>query len=272
MNAHARIILGVLIVACGGLVLANSANMSFQGYERQFSDLIGVGFVGVGVSGLAFLCAGAVGVAAREGLKDVAIIAAAMAAVCYLGDIYGNDLAVGGDYKAERTQALDDHAAWTAAVDALPRTRAAIEGIDAKLEIIAGGDIKAAQRFLKSEGEYFGRIDGAAGGLTEKAMEVVGEKLRADRDELQTAETVQAALAAQAEPVIPSADQRWFGLAIATLLSTLSIAASAIGFPLIVGKPAEELEEEEAAADILEATVFDLVEHLAQKGELKEAA
>jgi hypothetical protein len=265
MNGFIRITIGAMIVAFGGLILLNSANMSYQGYERAFDGLTGAGLIGVGIAGLAFLCAGAIGIAWRMGLKDVAIIAALMAVVCYAGDVYGNNLATGGEKQAEREQALMDLASFTEASASLPITTDRITLAQSELAIVTGDDIKAAQRLLKGKGLYTGKIDGIAGGLTEQAMDDFGATLRSNIAALVAQETAQRDIVAAGAPEVPSENESLYALAIAFLLSTLSMAASAIGLPLMVGRKMdgeEELAQLEQTMDEFECEVFDFAKWL----------
>lgn len=260
MNDFIRITTGLIIAAFGVLILVNSANMSFQGYEQHFEDLTGAGLIGVGIAGLAFFCAAAIGVAARAGMKDVATIAAVMAAVCFCGDVYGNHLATGGEVEAERVEALQGVAAFDEASIAIVATRSRAAAIRSELATIAGTDIKATQRLLKAKGLYAGRIDGFPGGLTEKAMSDFGGDLRTELAKLDAAEALQSAIVSRGAPELPGETEGAFALAVAFLLSALSMAASAIGIPLMFGKAPdgeEELAELESTMDAFEAEVFD---------------
>jgi len=260
MNGFIRITIGALITACGGLVLLNSANMSYQGYERAFEGLTGAGLIGVGIAGLAFLCAGAIGIAWRTGLKDVAIIAAVMAVICYAGDVYGNNLATGGEKQAERETALAGLASFTEAATALPVTTGRIRAAQNELSIVTGDDIRAAQRLLKGKGLYLGKIDGIPGGLTEQGMDDFGATLRSNIAALVAQEATQRDIVSNGAPDVPSENEGLYALAIAVLLSTLSMAASAIGLPLMVGRKIEgeeELAQLEQTMDDFENEVFD---------------
>lgn len=265
MNNFIRISIGFVIAGFGVLVLINSANMSYQGYEGHFENLTGAGLIGVGVAGLAFFCAGAIGIAARSGMKDVAIIAALMAAVCFCGDVYGNHLATGGEVEATRARALQGVAAFEEASTAIIETRERISMVRTDLAVIAGSDIPAAQRLLKAKGLYDGRVDGIPGGLTEQAMSEFGQALRGELEKLGTAEAAQGEIVSRGAPELPGEHEGTFALAIAFLLTALSMAASAIGLPLMVGKPIDgeqELAELEGVMDEFEGEVFNFVKWL----------
>lgn len=263
MNGFIRITIGAAITACGGLVLLNSANMSYQGYDRAFDGLTGAGLIGVGIAGLAFLCAGAIGVASRIGMKDVAIISAIMALVCFAGDIYGNSLATVGEIKAEREIALENQAAYDSADKALPIIRQRITAAKDELAIVTGDDILKAQRLLKGKSLYLGKLDGIAGGETERAMSAFGAKLTATLSDLGEQEAHAVKITAKGRPDVPSEHAETFAWMIAILLSSLSMAASAIGLPLMVGKKIdgeEELNQLEQTMDEFESEVFDFVQ------------
>lgn len=268
MNGILRFMIGLAITACGGLVLFNSASMSYQGYEREFASLTGAGLIGVGISGLAFLCAGAIGIAWRLGLKDVAVIAAIMSAACFAGDVYGNQLATVGEVKAKAAAAADARAAYAASSAALPVIRDRIQSAQSELATVAGEDIHAAQRLLKAKGLYLGRIDGIAGGMTEEAMQGFASDLRTALATLTADEARHSELVARGVPVAPKAHEASLALVIAFLLSTLSMAASAIGLPLMVGRKVEgeeELRALEQTMDEFEAEVFDFAKWLDDK-------
>jgi|GEM_PF-3489784 len=262
MNGFIRIIIGAAITACGCLVLLNSASMSYQGYERAFDGLSGAGLIGIGIAGLAFLCAGAIGVASRIGMKDVAIIAAVMAVVCYAGDVYGNSLATVGEIKANRDAAIESQAAYDSATDALPVIRQRIATAKEELAIVTGDDILKAQRLLKGKGLYLGKLDGIAGGKTEQAMNDFGAALVATLKDLGDQESEAVKTTSQGRPEAPGEHAEGFAWLIAFLLSSLSMAASAIGLPLMVGKKMsaeEELDQLEQTMDEFESEVFDFV-------------
>ncbi|MEP0316734.1 MAG: hypothetical protein ABJL57_11645 [Hyphomonas sp.] len=271
MNGFIRITIGAAITACGVLVLLNSANMSYQGYVRAFDGLAGAGLIGVGIAGLAFLCAGAIGVASRIGMKDVAIISAVMAVVCYAGDVYGNSLATVGEIAVERETALESQAAFDSAAQALPIIRQRITAAQEELAIVTGPDILKAQRLLKGKNLYLGKLDGIAGGKTEEAMNAFGASLVTTLGDLDNQEADAVNTTAEGRPEVPSENAETFAWVIAILLSSLSMAASAIGLPLMVGKKIDgeaELEQLEQTMDEFETEVFDFVKWM----DAKEAA
>jgi len=260
-----RISIGLIITACGLLILANSANMSFQGYESHFENLTGAGFIGVGISGLAFFCAAAISIASRLGMKDVAIIAAIMAAVCFGGDVYGNHLATGGEVETERAEALVANAAYHEANTALTLTRERLATAKAELAIVAGADIVAAQRLLKAKGLYKGKIDGVSGGQTESAIDAFSLELRTDIDQLSISEASQSNIVSHGVTELPGKHEGVFAFIIAVLLSALSMAASAIGLPLVIGKKIDgeqELQALEQTMDDFEGEVVDFIKWL----------
>lgn len=269
MNTIVRVLLGLAIVLCGGLVLYNSASMSYQGYERGFPGLFGAGLIGVGISGLAFFCAGAIGVAWRMGLKDVAVIASLMAVACFAGDVYGNRLATVGEVQAKAASALEQQAAFNASSEALPVIRERIRVAASELAIVTGPEVKAAQRLLMAKGLYDGRIDGVAGGKTEEAIKGFAAKQNAALEKLGSEEASHQAIVSAGAPEAPKAHEESLALAIAFLLTILSMASSAIGLPLMVGKKMsgeEELEALEETMDEFEAEVFDFYQFVKERG------
>jgi hypothetical protein len=268
MDGIIRFMIGLAIALCGGLVLYNSASMSFQGYEREFASLVGAGLIGVGISGLAFLCAGAIGIAWRLGLKDVAVIAAVMSVACFAGDVYGNSLATVGEVNAKTAVAIEAEATYQASAASLPVIRDRIKTAQSELATVAGEDIRAAQRLLMAKGLYSGRIDGIAGGQTEAALQGFAAGLTASLTELGKQEARHAEIVSRGAPAAPKAHEASLALLIAFLLTSLSMAASAIGFPLMAGRKPEgetELKALEDTMDEFESEVFDFAQWLDDK-------
>ena len=266
MTNFIRFTMGLLVAIFGLLILYSSVNMSYQGYEREYENFFGAGFIGVGVAGLAFLCAGAVRIAAQEGMKDVACIAAVMAVICFAGDVYGNSLATAGDVQADRHASLTASAAWNEASETLTVTREAIRTAQSELGVVTGSDILAAQRLLTAKGFYSGKLDGIAGGQTERAMRQFAVKLRADLETLTATEKAASVTVSTAAPEMPSETDALFAWIIAFALTALSMASSAIGLPLMFGKPKseqlEQLEAWEEQADAVEAEITSLHDYL----------
>lgn len=267
MTNFIRFTMGLLITIAGLLILYSSVNMSYQGYEREYENFFGAGFIGVGVAGLAFLCAGAVRIAAQENMKDVATIAAVMAVICFAGDVYGNSLATAGDVQADRQASLTASAAWNEADATLKVTREAIRRSQVELDVVTGSDILAAQRLLKAKGDYTGKLDGIAGGQTERAMSDFAVKLRAELQTLRTTEKASSATVSTAAPELPTNSDAFFAWVIAFALTALSMASSAIGLPLMFGKSkpdAQEklLDELDKEVDAIEAEITNLHDYL----------
>jgi len=273
MKNVTHIITGAAIAACGLLILAVSASMSFQGYEREFESLSGAGLIGVGIAGLAFLCAGAVRISLKQDMRDVAIIAAIMAAVCFAGDVYGNNLATGGDVEQEIQQALAGQAAYDTAETALPLVRQRLKTSQSKLDTVSGDDICAAQRLLKAEGLYGGAIDCRNGPVTEAAMLSFGSDLRVKIATLEASEMKHQGVVSVGRPTAPHDLSKLWASIIAFLLTSLSMASSAIGLPLMVGQKREPSVDEafseiEDSLDDMEdglGELFDFVKEVSER-------
>lgn len=249
-----RRLAGLGAVLSGGVILASSANLSFQGYSASF-DLVGAGFIGVGISALGFFATGGIRLLWSDDLRSCAIVAGFLAVVCWCGDIYGNDLAMGGEIEAEREAALELQAAYDAAAAALPRRERDLASSIEDRGIVAGDDILAAQRLLKARGYYDGRIDGKAGGKTQSAMDAFAADQKPLIDDLRAKVEALNTIVAAGRPDAPESRERLMALIVAAALASLPYGASFFGWPLMLGRPEDveaalaETEEQVAALE-----------------------
>ena len=249
--------LGCGVFAAGTLILAVSAKFSYEGFAGTFDTIPAAGWVGVGFAVLAFLTASAVRIFRDDEDGHMRATAVALLAIACIGDVAGNWQAMDLQTVSASQADQDRLAAYDAAAAALPRVEAELDQLNADLAIVSGPDIGAAQRLLKSTGDYSGRLDGLAGGATEAAMLAFGTSARARIQILQDESARLMAVKATGKPVAKANVRNALNVALALFLTISSGFASAIGTRLLMG--ADELDEirasqeaKSASAEILE--------------------
>lgn len=259
----ARIAAGWAIIAAGSGLAAISGLLAYHGFEAMISIPF-AGWIGPCV---AASCIG-LGIAVESELRHRRWAGAAILGVLLISagllDRHSGELALKSKVEAAAQVDADRSQAFETAQTALTAANAVIADREAKLAVLTGDDVKAAQRILGVT------PDGRWGRETTAAMQLLAatyrEEIATAREDVRKHTETVAAGAPASEAPFSLADAELYATLVTLLSIVLAFAGSYVAHGLRNEPTTEEvLTELENTTTALENEVFDLAGFLAAR-------